>query len=150
MKSHAVNRWRALSAAMPGIGVSLLVAAKCPACWLAYAGLLTMPGVAWLLGETSLMLLTVGLLLIALVSLAYRAKDRRGYGPLALGIVAASLILLEKWWLPSPWLLALGLALLVGASLLNAWPRQAIALDSCAACASHESEGKTESTQLKG
>ena len=130
MKSYGASRWQAFSAAMPGVGVSILVAAKCLACWLAYAGLLTMPGVAWLLGETSLMLVTVGLLGIALASLAYRAHARRGYGPLALGIVAASLILIEKWWLPSPWLLALGLALLVGASLLNAWPRQAIALDS--------------------
>jgi len=150
MKNLGASTWQTCKAITPGIGVSILVAAKCPACWLAYAGLLTMPGVAWLLGETSLMLLTVGLLGIALVSLAYRAKDRRGYRPLALGIVAASLILLEKWWMPSPWLLALGLALLVGTSLLNAWPRQAIALDSCAACAPYESEGKTESTPLKG
>jgi hypothetical protein len=92
-------------------------------------------------GETSLMLLTVGLLGMALISLAYRAKDRRGYEPLALGVVATSLILLEKWWLSAPWLLALGLALLVGASLLHAWPRQAINLGACAACAPHTSEG---------
>jgi hypothetical protein len=135
---------------MPGVWVALLVAAKCPACWLAYAGLLTMPGVAWLLGETSLMLITVGLLGIALVSLAYRANDRRGYGPLAFGVVAVSIILIEKWWLASPWLLALGLSLLVGASLWNAWPRQATALDSCAACAPRESERSPDSAPLKG
>ena len=150
MNSRAASRWQALSAAMPGLGVSLLVAAKCPACWLAYAGLLTMPGVAWLVGEPSLMLITVGLLGIALASLAYRAKDRRGYRPLALGIVAASLILIEKWWLSSPWLLALGLALLVGASLWNAWPCRATALGSCAACAPHASERSQESAPLKG
>jgi hypothetical protein len=92
------------------------------------------------------MLITVGLLGGALASLAYRAKDRRGSRPLAIGVVAVSLILLEKWWLSSPWLLALGLALLVGASLLNAWPRQATSLGSCAACAPQESEGKAETT----
>jgi len=150
MNSRAASRWQALSAAMPGLGVSLLVAAKCPACWLAYAGLLTMPGVAWLVGEPSLMLITMGLLGIALTSLAYRAKDRRGYRPLALGIVAASLILIEKWCLSSPWLLALGLALLVGASLWNAWPCRATALGSCAACAPDESERSQESAPLKG
>ena len=150
MNSRAASRWQALSAVMPGLGVSLLVAAKCPACWLAYAGLLTMPGVAWLVGEPSLMLITVGLLGIALASLAYRAKDRRGYRPLALGIVAASLILIEKWCLSSPWLLALGLALLVGASLWNAWPCRATALGSCAVCAPHASERSQESAQLKG
>lgn len=150
MNSRAAHRWQALSAAMPGVGVSLLVAAKCPACWLAYAGLLTMPGVAWFAGETSLMFITAGLLGIALASLAYRAKDRRGYRPLAFGVVAVSLIVIEKWWLASPWLLALGLALLVGASLWNAWPRQATALDSCAACAPRESERSPESAPLKG
>ena len=150
MTRRAASKWQALPAALPGIWVSLLVAAKCPACWLAYAGLLTMPGVAWLVGEPSLMLITVGLLGIALASLAYRAKDRRGYRPLALGIVAASLILIEKWWLSSPWLLALGLALLVGASLWNAWPCRATALGSCAACAPHASERSQESAQLKG
>lgn len=135
MNRSTVHRWQALSAAMPGVGVALLVAAKCPACWLAYAGLLSMPGVMWFVGATSLMLVTVALLGIALASLAYRAKDRRGYQPLGLGIVAASLLLIEEWWLSSPWLLALGLALLVGASLWNAWPRQVTALDACAACA---------------
>jgi len=96
------------------------------------------------------MLITVGLLGIALASLAYRAKDRRGYRPLAFGVVAVSLILIEKWWLASPALLVLGLALLVGASLWNAWPRQATALGSCAACAPHESGGPQESAPLKG
>ena len=44
MNSYGASRWQALSAAMPGVRVALFVAAKCPACWLAYAGLLTMPG----------------------------------------------------------------------------------------------------------
>jgi len=105
-----------------------------------------MPGVAWLLGETSRVVITVGLLGVTLASLAYQAKERRGYWPLAFGIVAVSLILIAKWWLSSPWLLTLGLALLVGASLLHAWPWQATALGSCAACAPHESEGKPQST----
>jgi mercuric ion transport protein len=109
-----------------------------------------MPGVAWFVGETSLMLVTVGLLGIALASLAYRAKDRWGYQPLACGVVAVSLIVMEKWWLSSPWLLALGLTLLVGASLWNAWPHQATSLDSCAACVPYASERSPESAPLKG
>ena len=78
MMGRAARSWQTLAAAMPVVEVSLLVAAKCPACWLAYAGLLTMPGVAWLAGATSLLLITVGLLGIALANLAYRAKERRG------------------------------------------------------------------------
>jgi hypothetical protein len=126
--------WYALRAAVPGMGAALLLGASCPACWLAYAGLLTMPGLAWLLRETSLMLITLAVLGIALASLAYRAPARRGYRPLGMGVIAASLILLEKWWLSSPVLLALGLALLVGAALWNAWPRQATTPSACAAC----------------
>ena len=150
MTGRPARRWQALSTAMPGVGVSLLVAAKCPACWLSYAGLLTMPGVAWFAGATSFMLLTVGLLGIALAPLAYRAKGRRGYTPLAIGVVAVGLIMIEKWWLASPALLVVGLALLVGASLWNAWPRQATALDACAACAPHASERSSESAHVKG
>ena len=126
--------WHALPAALPGVVAALLLGAACPACWLAYAGLLTMPGLAWLLGETSFMLITLAVLGIALASLAYRAPARRGYRPLGLGVIAASLILLEKLWLSSPVLLPLGLALLVSASLWNAWPRQATAPGACAAC----------------
>ena len=132
--------WYALRAAVPGVGAALLLGATCPACWLAYAGLLTMPGLAWLVGETSLMLITLAVLGIALASLAYRAPARQGYRPLGLGVIAASLIFTEKFWLSSTWLLALGLALLVGASLWNAWPRQATALGSCTACTPHASE----------
>ena len=99
--------WYALRAAMPGVGAALLLGATCPACWLAYAGLLTMPGLAWLLETTSLMLITLVVLGIALASLAYRASARQGYRPLGMGIIAASLIFAEKLWLPSSVLLAL-------------------------------------------
>src|SRR5262249_41449135 len=134
------NKWYALRTAVPGVVAALLLGAACPACWLAYAGLLTMPGLAWLLGETSFVLITLAVLGIALASLAYRAPARRGYRPLGLGVIAASLILLEKLWLSSPVLLALGLALLVSASLWNAWPCQAAVLGACTACTPHASE----------
>src|SRR5215468_6213622 len=65
--------WYALRAAAPGVGAALLLGAACPACWLAYAGLLTVPGLVWLLETTSLMLITLAVLGIALASLAYRA-----------------------------------------------------------------------------
>ena len=99
-----------------------------------------MPGLAWLLGETSFMLITLAVLGTALASLAYRAPAHRGYRPLGLGVTAASLILLEKFWLPFPVLLVLGLTLLIGASLWNAWPRQATAPGACAACTPQVSE----------
>ena len=132
--------WYGLRAAVPGVGAVLLLGVTCPACWLAYAGLLTMPGLAWLLEDTSLMLITLAVLGVALASLAYRAPARQGYRPFGLGVIAASLIVTEKFWLPFAWLLALGLALLVGASLWNAWPRQATAPGACAVCTPQVSE----------
>ncbi len=132
--------WYALRVAIPGVGAALLLGATCPACWLAYAGLLTMPGLTWLLQDTSLMLITLAVLGIALASLTYRASARQGYRPLGLGVIAASLICTEKFWLSSTRLLALGLALLIGATLWNAWPRQATALGACVACTPHASE----------
>ncbi len=145
--SHAISSttsvsdlWNSLRVAIPGLGAALLLGATCPACWLAYAGLLTMPGLTWLLKDTSVMLITLAVLGIALASLAYRASARQGYRPLGLGIIAASLICTEKFWMSSTWLLALGLAFLIGASLWNAWPRQATALGACAACAPHTAE----------
>ena len=132
--------WYTLRAAVPGVVAVLLLGATCPACWLAYAGLLTMPGMAWLLKDTSLMLITLAVLCMALASLAYRAPARQGYRPLGIGVIAASLIVTEKFWLPSAWLLAPGLALLIGASIWNAWPGQATTLGSCAVCAPHAAE----------
>src|SRR5262245_4031362 len=132
--------WYSLRVAIPGVGAAFLLGATCPACWLAYAGLLTLPGLTWLLKDTSLMLITLAVLGMALASLAYRASARQGYRPLGLGVIAASLICTEKFWLSATWLLALGLALLTGATLWNAWPRQATALGACAACTPHTSE----------
>ena len=79
------------------------------------------------------------LLGLALVSLVYHAKARRGYGPFALGMVAVSLVLVGKLAVFSALLVYVGLALLMGAALWNSWPHTAAATGSCAACAPQES-----------
>jgi hypothetical protein len=134
--TNTPSRWRSLFAVVPGIGVtSLLLGATCPACWLAYAGLLAVPGLGVLLEHTDLVPVTAALLGVALASLAYRASLRRGYAPLGLGIGATSSILVGKVWLSSDSLVFLGLAGLIGASVWNAWPRRATPHGACAACA---------------
>ena len=140
----APRRGYGLLAAVPGVGAALLLGAACPACWLAYAGLLTTPGLGFLVAQTSLVpvVATAVLLGIALVSFAYRAPARHGYGPLGLGVVAVSLILTGQFGLLSDPLLYAGLAVLVGASLWNAWPRQRAITEACAACAPHASVGE--------
>lgn len=81
-----LSRRRRLLGIVPGIAASALLAgAACPAYWLAYAGLLSLPGIGLLLENASLMPATVALCIIALGSFAYQAPSRRGYKPLVLG-----------------------------------------------------------------
>jgi len=109
--------------ALPGIGVSLLPKVACPLCWPAYAGLLSSVGLGFLLSGTYLLALTAGFLMIAVAALGYGARERRGYGPLALGLAASGVVLTMKFALESNIGVFLGVGLLVVASLWNIWPR---------------------------
>lgn len=128
--------WFRTLTVLPGAGMSLLPIGACPACLPAYTGLLSALGLGFLLDATYLFPVTGSLFAIALATLAHRARSRRGYGPLGLGITAASVALLGKFALSSDSLLYVGLALLVGASVWNAWPRKSASTGSCAECAS--------------
>ena len=115
--------WKQNLLAAPGIGLSLLPKIACPACWPAYAGLLSSIGLGFLVpNQTYLLPLTVAFLLVAVGTLAFRARRRRGYWPFALGILGASLILLGKFSLASNPVLYAGLGLLILASAWNSWP----------------------------
>ncbi|HJT75996.1 MAG TPA: hypothetical protein VJ739_02245, partial [Gemmataceae bacterium] len=54
-------------------------------------------GLGFLMQTTYLLPLTVGSLALALAALGFRAKRRRGYGPLAVGILAAVAFVLGKF-----------------------------------------------------
>ncbi len=127
--------WSRGLAIAPGAGAALLPVGVCPACWPAYAGVLSSLGLGFLLETTYLLPITAVLFLVALASLAHRAKERHGYGPLILGSAAATLALLGKFAVSSDLFLYTGLALLVGASLWHAWPRRAASAGSCPHCA---------------
>ena len=117
------RNWRQNLLAAPGIGLSLLPKIACPACWPAYAGLLSSIGVGFLVPNlTYLLPLTVVFLLIAVGTLAIRARQRRGYVPFVLGMIAAGFILLGKFFLASNPILYVGLGLLILASVWNSWP----------------------------
>ena len=110
--------------AAPGVLLSFLPLASCPACWPLYGGVLSALGLTFLLSSRYLLPLTAAVLCLALVSLAWRARSRRGYGPFGLGLLAAGLILGGKFaWSSNP-LTYGGVALLVAASVWNSWPRQ--------------------------
>ena len=119
-----MNRgWKQNLLAAPGIGVSLLPKIACPACWPAYAGLLSSVGLSFLIPNMAYLLpLTAIFLLLAVGMLAFRARRRHGYGPFALGLVSASLVLLGKFSMASNPVFYAGLGLLILASAWNSWP----------------------------
>ena len=118
-----MNRmWRQSLLALPSVGVSILPKLACPACWPAYAGLLTSTGLGFLISAVYLLPLTVAFLVLTLGAMVFRATQRHGYGPFLLGIVAASGVLLGKFvWQSNPIMYG-AVGLLVISSLWNTWP----------------------------
>ncbi len=91
----------------------------------AYAGLISSMGLAFLLNTVYLLpVMAVGLFL-ALGALAFRAQRRHGLGPFILGTAAAIMLLIAKFVMDSTWGVYSGIALLIGASIWNAWPKGA-------------------------
>ncbi len=86
------NGWRQSILAVPSIGVSVLPKLACPACWPAYAGLLTSIGLGFLISVRYLLPLTIAFLVLALAAMLFRARDRRGYGAFLLVVAADSAI----------------------------------------------------------
>src|SRR5258706_6985348 len=117
-----MNRtWTQSLLALRGVGVSIVPKLACPACWPAYAGLLSSVGLGFLISTAYLLALTVAFLVLALAALVVGANERRGYGPFIIGLVAGGGVLLGKFAFESNLIVYAGLGLLVIASLWNAW-----------------------------
>ncbi len=82
-------------------------------------------GLGFLLETAYLFPVTVLSLLLAVGVLGFRAKRRRGYGPLRVGLLAASIMLVGQFLLGLTWLTYSGIALLIAASVWNSWPVKA-------------------------
>ena len=80
-------------AILSAIGLALLPKLTCPACWPAYAGLLSSFGIGFFNYTSYLLPITFVFLIVAVAALIYRAKARRGYGPFVLGLLASIAIL---------------------------------------------------------
>jgi hypothetical protein len=91
---------------------------------LASTGLLASVGLRFVVEERVLLPVTVALLGVALASLGYGVRSRRGHRPLGVGTIAVGIILTVKFVLASDALLSLGVPLFIGASLWNAWPQK--------------------------
>lgn len=110
-------------AVVPGALLSALPVVGCPSCWPAYAGVLSSLGMPFLMDATWLLPLTAGALALALAALGFRARRRRGFGPLLLGVAASAAVLLGKFVVNLNLMVYAGTALLVGASIWNSWPK---------------------------
>lgn len=124
--------WRSSVSAVPAVLTALLPKVACPACWPAYAGALGSLGVPFLMETSVLLPLTATFLVGALGMLAFRARRRCGCGPFALGLIASAAILIGKFAFDLDAVMYAGVALLMGASLWNAWPKRRVA--ACPAC----------------
>ena len=111
-------------AVLPGTLAALLPALACPACWPAYAGVLSAFGIGFLWEARYLLTLTVALLAIALTALAYRAGKRRGRGPFVLGTIGSVALVLAKFVFERTPVAYAETGLILASSLWNAWPRR--------------------------
>jgi hypothetical protein len=80
----------------------------------------------FLMQTAYLLPLTACSLVLALAALGFRASRRRGYGPFAVGILAAVLLLGGKFVFDSNVVVYMGIASLIGASLWNSWPKKSV------------------------
>ena len=125
------HTWKQHLLMIPGIGMSLLPKLACPLCWPAYAGLLSSVGLGFLISARYLLPITAVFLVLAVGALAFRAKNRHGYGPFLLGIASAVAVVIGKFALESSLTMYAAVALLVTASLWNAWPCRSKAAPVC-------------------
>jgi mercuric ion transport protein len=126
------GRWKQSLMTIPSVGISLLPKLACPLCWPAYTGLLSSVGLGFLISARYLLPLTAAFLVIAVGALAFRVNRRHGYGPFAFGLLASVGVLVGKfWWESNPAMYA-AVAVLVIASVWNAWPHRVVVTDCCA------------------
>lgn len=120
------SSWKHTLLTVPAVGAALLPRLICPMCWPAYAGIVSSLGLGFLIGTTYLLPLTAAFLAVSAGALGFRARRRRGHGPLGIGVVGAVMVLIGKFQIESAATTYAGIALLVVASVWNVWPRRAI------------------------
>jgi hypothetical protein len=68
--------------------------------------------------------LTIAGLVVALAGLGFRARRRRGYGPLAAGALGGVILVIGKSGYDAEPAVYGGIVLLIGASIWNTWPKR--------------------------
>ena len=142
--TRSSSGWRSFLATVPGIAFAFLPKLACPACWPAYAGLLSSVGLGFLLDTAYLFPLTAVFLVLAVGALPSRARTRRGYGPFGVGLAAAIVVLVGKFVFDSNIAMYGGIGMLIAASVWNAWPQRKGEVGSCSKCVQQEPTFETK------
>ena len=114
--------WKQTLTVLPAVGVALLPSITCPACWPGYAAVLSSFGIGFLPSNRYLLPLTATFLVVYLLMLAWDARKRHRFGPLIVGTAGSTVLLVGRFVLDSNPVLYAGVALLISASIWNAWP----------------------------
>ena len=93
--------WRSSLAMLPGLATAILPKLACPACWPAYAGLMSALGLGFLIQSRHLLLVTGVFLVVAVAALGFRIRMRRAYGPFLTGGLGAVIVIIGKFVLES-------------------------------------------------
>ena len=104
----------------PGVGAAFLAKAACPFCYPAIAGFLSSIGLGFLFKGAYFYVLVTLFLAITLFGLGFRAKSRRGYGPLYLGVFGAVIAIVFHYLKND--VFYIGIGVLVVASIWNLVP----------------------------
>lgn len=129
------TRWQAFAAAFPALGLAFLPKLVCPLCFPAYAAILSALGIEFIDYTPYLLPLTAIFLAVALGVLALQARRTGNVTALLLGLAAASVVLLGKFYFEYDWLTTGGVVLLIAAILFGNRSRSA-ATAACPACVS--------------
>jgi len=118
--------------AIPSMLTSLIAALPvltCPLCWPLYAGVLSSMGLSFVNYTAYILPITAVMISISLFTLGWKAKKRRGFAPLFLGIFASLVLMIGKFYLINNYIFAIGAALLIGATVWNIYPKK-----NCTSC----------------
>ena len=129
---------RAVAGVLSGTGAWLMPVGICPACWPAYAGIVSSFGLGFTLSAEFLVPVVMFLLAVSIFALGYRAERRRGLGPLGLGVVGGLGVLAAKLWFSSEGLSHAALGTIVIAGFWNSWPSKRLPASRTGSCPTAE------------
>jgi hypothetical protein len=118
---HFTERSSRFTALLPSLGLAVLSKFTCAACLTAYSGVLASVGVGFVAADSGLTILTAGLLLLGLASVAWSTRKHRNLGPLALLVVGSAVLLTARSGMPSTRVLLAGAAITLAGSVWNLW-----------------------------